>query len=391
MKNTMKLLGIAVVVLLTFGLAGCPPDDDEDVPPKVQIVPVGELPSGNGYNEDDPWPLGTELCLVYDGGENDGKEYSIGALKAEWQIYAWGQPQEVWIQPTDPDGLPTQAVGAKFKPTAPGRYSVIVWSPSKIWKTPSNSVYVGGAVTIGIKGAVVDDKQTYDYRGSPDDPYELNKELTAVYGGKEESVTSYLWKKLNAEKGEYDEIASATTKTFTPNANGVYLVTVTVGSSDSDSPPVVVGARDFVPVPKDFYGKWEYDKTQPLSDATTTARQNLTQTIVVKEDSFELDDGAAKFSFKIDSWSSVRDNKGHLNGSTGNYSRQKYEVAFPKGFLLTGTTTPPIGVYGSSTRLIIYMSEDKKTFIRVSPSSLTGNSPGTIVSCVYVLKEKAED
>jgi hypothetical protein len=105
----------------------------------------------------------------------------------------------------------------------------------------------------------------------------------------------------------------------------------------------------------------------------------LQQTIVVTEGSFELTDNASQsFKFTIDTWNEKK-NENQKNGITGNYGRPKYEVAFPKGYRLTGNTTSPSNsIYGTTKELILYMNEEKNAFVRVSSSG------GLIVSCVYV-------
>jgi PKD repeat protein len=108
MKNTLKLLGIAIAVLLTFGLVACGPDEGEEETP---LSPVYiQLPANLEGAEF--VPVNTMLTADYTGTET---------VKYQWQKYegdevsGWGQLEPV-----------SQANNVTFVATAAGRYTVTV-------------------------------------------------------------------------------------------------------------------------------------------------------------------------------------------------------------------------------------------------------------------------
>jgi hypothetical protein len=136
MKNTMKLLGIAVAVLLTFGLAGCDGDPGEEDDPSVVLSADGEP------NADGSYPPGSELFALFKGYSGN-----------ESHTYDWYKV----AMPTDE--LVTTASGETYKTQVEGTYYVIVKYGDKQTK-PSNKITlkepepeIGGDTKDGFYGA----------------------------------------------------------------------------------------------------------------------------------------------------------------------------------------------------------------------------------------------
>jgi hypothetical protein len=124
MKNTIKLLGIAIAVLLTFGLFGCDGDPGEsNEAPKVTISSDDAEGAGTSAS---PWVLsGTGIVLTaeYEGTDLTGITY-------KWQYQA--AAGEAW---TD------VGTGAStYKATEPGAYRVTVTVGDLVSNSPA--VYV---------------------------------------------------------------------------------------------------------------------------------------------------------------------------------------------------------------------------------------------------------
>jgi hypothetical protein len=122
MKNTIKLLGIAIAVLLTFGLIGCGDPEETETEIAKTIIIADSASSGSG-TESSPWPVGTELTADYQGPET--------GLKYQWQYQpgAGGAWQDIG------DNSDTLVADKE------GRYRVTVTVEGKE-NTPSNSAVV---------------------------------------------------------------------------------------------------------------------------------------------------------------------------------------------------------------------------------------------------------
>jgi hypothetical protein len=150
MKNTIKLAGIAVAILLVFGMAGCPLEEEDNV--LSGTITIKTHMFGN-YTT-------LELTAEYTGSE---------AVAYQW---------------SNDDGALVGQTSAKFTPNAAGSYTVTVTSGEKEPKTSAAVEIVTAPAYIGLFGYwhMLGDKNTYWASGSAqtydETTYILNDILT---------------------------------------------------------------------------------------------------------------------------------------------------------------------------------------------------------------------
>jgi hypothetical protein len=115
MKNLIKLLGIALAVFLTFGLAACVDPEGDDLGAIFIDVPNGT--EGQGTLSE-PFPLGTVLTAVYNGTEKEEDvafQWKKGG--SEYQAIA-GETNATYTANTEGWYLVTVTIGDKSKDSA---------------------------------------------------------------------------------------------------------------------------------------------------------------------------------------------------------------------------------------------------------------------------------